>query len=265
MTEGRPTALVTGASSGLGLEMAKLLAARGYDLLLTARNGEALTRLAREIEAEHGVLAATAAADLAAPGGVDRVLEPLRNRDLGVDLLVNNAGFGLTGALASMPEDEIAGMLQVNIVALTRLTRAVLPGMLQRGRGRILNVASTAGFFPGPNMAVYYATKAYVISFSEAIAEEVSGSGVTVTALCPGPTRTGFAERARMNQTNLLKVATLMSASDVARAGVDGAHRGERLVIPGLLNRMLVESSRVAPRRMVAKITGRLNASSRAS
>lgn len=260
MAEARSTALVTGASSGIGLEIAKLLAARGYDLCLTARNAEALARLADELAAEHRVATTVIVADLAAPDGVDRLLEAVRQRGIGVDLLVNNAGFGWSGAFATMPESELVAMLQVNVVALTRLARAVLPGMLERRRGRILNVASTAGFFPGPSMAVYYATKAYVISFSEAIAEETSGSGITVTALCPGPTLTGFAERAQMSQSNLFKQATVMTAVDVARAGVEGALRGERLVIPGMLNRLLIESSRLSPRRMTAKIAGRLNA-----
>jgi short-subunit dehydrogenase len=260
MAEARPTALVTGASSGIGLEIAKLLAARGYDLCLTARNADALARLADEFAAEHRIATTVVVADLAAPDGVDRLLEAVRQRGVGVDLLVNNAGFGWSGAFASMPESELVAMLQVNVVALTRLARAVLPGMLERRRGRILNVASTAGFFAGPHMAVYYATKAYVISFSEAIAEEISGSGVTVTALCPGPTLTGFAERAQMSQSNLFKLATVMTAADVARAGVDGALRGKRLVIPGVLNRILIESSRVSPRRLTTRITGRLNA-----
>lgn len=260
MAEGRPTALVTGASSGIGLETAKLLAARGYDLWLTARNADALSRLADELAAAHRVATTVVPADLSAPDGVDRLLEPVRQRGAAVDLLVNNAGFGWSGPFASMPETEIVAMVQVNVTALTRLARAVLPGMLERRRGRILNVASTAGFFAGPNLAVYYATKAYVISLSEAMAEELAGSGVTVTALCPGPTRTAFAERAQMEQSGLFKLATVMTAADVARAGVDGALRGERLVIPGVLNRVLVDSSRLSPRWITTKITARLNA-----
>lgn len=260
MTGGRPIALVTGASSGIGLEIARLLAARDYDLWLTARNADALSRLADELAAAHRVATTIIPADLAAPEGVDRLLEAVRQRGAAVDLLVNNAGFGWSGQFAAMPESEIAAMVQVNVVALTRLARAVLPGMLERRSGRILNVASTAGFFAGPNLAVYYATKAYVISLSEAMAEEVSGSGVTVTALCPGPTRTAFAERAQMEQAGLFKLATVMTAADVARAGVEGALRGERLVIPGVFNWMLVESSRLSPRWITTKITARLNA-----
>ncbi len=240
--------------------MAKLLAARGFDLLLAARNGAALSRLAGELEAAHRGRVEWLAVDLAAPDGVDQVLESLRRRGGALDLLVNNAGFGYAGPFHAMPEAEIVGILQLNIGALTRLTRAVLPGMLERRRGRILNVASTAGFFAGANMAVYYASKAYVVSFSEAIAEELSGSGVSVTVLCPGPIHTGFAQRAQMNQSNLFKWVTVMSASEVARAGIEGALRGKRLIIPGLFNKLLVQSNRVSPRWMTTKIAALLNA-----
>jgi len=259
MSQLRPTALVTGASSGIGLEMARLLAARGYDLVLAARSAEALDRISAELEAGHGVRAFPVAIDLAEPGGMERLLEPIRSRGLTIDLLVNNAGFGLAGDFAQAPWPETNAMLQLNVVALTGLARALLPGMLERRRGRILNVASTAGFFPGPHMAVYYASKAYVISFSEGLAEEVAGTGVTVTALCPGPTRTRFAERAGSAGTSLFKSPAVMDAPAVARIGLDGALRGKRLVIPGAINRLMVQSNRISPRHLTAKVAERLN------
>jgi short-subunit dehydrogenase len=259
MELGRQTALVTGASSGLGLEMARVLAARGYDLVLAARSADALNRLASEVESAHAVRTSVVPVDLAAPDGVERLLEPIRDRSIVVEFLVNNAGVGLSGDFAGASWPDVLAMLQLNVVALTGLTRALLPGMVERRRGRILNVGSTAGFFPGAHMAVYYATKAYVISFSEGLAEELAGSGVTVTALAPGPTRTRFAERAGVTRTNLFKSPAVMGAAEVARIGIDGALRGKRLVIPGAINRVVVQSNRISPRRLAAKIAARLN------
>ncbi len=179
-------ALVTGASSGIGLELARLLAADGYALTLVARRGSTLELIAAELGDAQVV-----AADLGVPGAVEQVVAAAP----AVDVLVNNAGVGDFGPFAATDPNKTATMLQLNIAALTELTRAYLPGMLERGHGQVLNVASTAAFQPGPLMAVYYATKAYVLSFSEAVAEEVRGSGVTVTALCPGPTESGFQGR----------------------------------------------------------------------
>jgi short-subunit dehydrogenase len=176
-----------------------------------------------------------------------------------VDILVNNAGFGTSGPFASEDPDELQRMLQVNIVALTALTRSLLPGMIERKRGRILNVASTAAFQPGPFMAGYYATKAYVLSLSEALSEETAGTGVTVTCLCPGPTKTGFQDRAQIQETRLFTMGAAMHAADVARAGYDGMLAGRRLVIPGLVNKIGAHSVRTAPRAAVLKIVRFLN------
>jgi short-subunit dehydrogenase len=175
--------------------------------------------------------------------------------------LVNNAGYGLSGSFASTDEATELGMIQLNIGALTALTKGVLPGMLARGHGRILNVASTAGFQPGPFAAVYSATKAYVVSFSEALAEELAGTGVTVTTLAPGPTATGFAARANMQRSRLFRPGTTMTAQAVAAAGYSGLKRGRRLVVPGVLNKIQLQSLRISPRPWVAKIARALIAS----
>ncbi|HLN57107.1 MAG TPA: SDR family oxidoreductase, partial [Thermoanaerobaculia bacterium] len=189
-------ALVTGASSGIGKELARLIAADGYDLVLVARRQERLEELARELSVAHGVSARVIAADLADPDSPKRIVEELEAERIAVDVLVNNAGFGIYGRLWNSDITRQLEIIQVNVVALTDLTGRLLPGMVSRKRGRIVNVASTAAFQPGPYQAVYYATKAYVLSFSEAIAEELKGTGVTVTALCPGPTTTEFQEAA---------------------------------------------------------------------
>lgn len=246
----RPAALVTGGSGGIGLELARLLARDGYDLHLVARGASELERVARELRAKHGVEVETIAVDLADPAVPRRIHDALLVRGVALDVLVNNAGFGLAGPLAEADTERTLEMIQVNIAALTELTRLVLPGMLDRGRGRILNVASTAAFQPGPLMAVYYASKAYVLSFTEAVAEEVRGSGVTLTALCPGPTHTGFAERAGMRQSRLFSSLVVGDAARVARAGYRGMQRGRRVVIPGVINQLVAFGNRFAPRRL---------------
>jgi len=245
----RPLALVTGASSGIGREFALQLAARGHDLVLAARNAAALESLAAELRAGHGVEAVTVVTDLSLPGAGTALAAEVAGRGLTVDVLVNNAGLGLGGAFAENDPAALTGMVQLNVVALTELTRALLPGMLARGRGRVLNVASTAAFQPGPLMAAYYATKAYVLSLSEALSEEVRGSGVTVTCLCPGPTRTAFEDRAGVGGSRLFKggMVKVMDASAVARIGLDALFRGRRVAVPGLLNRLLVGSAKTTP------------------
>jgi uncharacterized protein len=254
------TALVTGASSGIGRELAKLLAADGLALALVARDRAALEEFAREIEERHRGLGVTVVpADLADPATPARLVRELERAGIAVEVLVNNAGFGAAGRFAELDEGLQHRMVEVNVTALTRLTRLLLPPMLARGHGRILNVASTAAFQPGPGMAVYYATKAYVLSLSEALAVEVRGSGVTVTCLCPGPTRTAFFARAGASDSHLLRLGAT-DAAEVARAGHRGLMRGDRLVVPGARNRLAALGAKFAPRRLALEVTRRLNA-----
>jgi short-subunit dehydrogenase len=193
-------------------------------------------------------------ADLAQPETPQQIFVEIERRGLPVDILINNAGFGAYGAFAASDPRTSLDMVEVNIAALTALTRLALPGMVQRKRGRIMNVASTAGFQPGPLMAVYYATKAYVIMFSEAIANELKGSGITVTCLCPGATATNFAGRANMEESRLFKLGT-MKSRDVAIAGYKGMMTGKGLVIPGFLNKTVAMSVRFSPRKLVTAIS----------
>src|SRR5262245_55187194 len=212
------TVLVTGASVGIGRELARVFAADGCRLILVARKRHALHGLADELRRAHKAQSEVLTADLAQPSAPTRIFEHLQANGTRVDVLINNAGFGAHGQFADLPLERQLEMVQVNIGSLTHLTRLMLPGMLERHHGGVLNVASTAGFQPGPRMAVYYATKAFVLSLSEAIAEEVAGSGVTVTALCPGPTATNFAEAAGARFSRLF-VRNAMSAEAVARSG----------------------------------------------
>jgi len=255
----RETALITGASGGIGEALARIFAARSYDLVLAARSGEKLNTLAAELSEQFKIRATSAPVDLSAPTGSEQLLASLQAKAVAVDVLVNNAGFGTFGAFADADLREQLAQIQVNVVALTHLTRELLPGMVRRGQGKILNVASTAAFQPGPLMAVYYATKAYVLSFSEALWNELEGSGVTVTCLCPGPTRTDFMARARMgNPSVLAKSRTMMDADEVARRGFEGLLKGRRLVIPGLLNKVLAHSTRLGSRGLNARVVRRI-------
>ncbi|HEV7239207.1 MAG TPA: SDR family oxidoreductase [Thermoanaerobaculia bacterium] len=245
-----PTALITGASSGIGLDLAHLFAQDGHDVVLVARSEDKLHELAKELEAKHKIAADVIAVDLARPDAPARIFE----RAPAIDFLVNNAGFGNSGKFAETDLQAELEMIQVNVTALTHLTKLFLPPMLQRGRGRILNVASTAAFQPGPLMAVYYATKAYVLSFSEAIAEELRGTGVTVTALCPGPVATGFQKTANLGSQTLLKLMRPVSSMSVARTAYRALMRGQRVVIPGLKNKIGVQSIRITPRALATKV-----------
>jgi uncharacterized protein len=252
----RGTALITGASTGIGLDLSRL-AARDFDLIITARDQARLEQVAAQLEGQYGHRVHVIPADLAQAEAPGRLFVEIGQRGLRVDALINNAGFGAYGAFAETNAQTQLEMIQVNITALTHLTRLALPGMLERRHGRIMNVASTAGFQPGPLMAVYYATKAYVISFSEAIANELKGSGVTVTCLCPGATETEFARRADMGESRLFKLGAMKSA-DVARVGYEAMLRGKTLVIAGLKNRILAQSVRFTPRKMVTAIARNL-------
>jgi len=252
----RATALVTGASSGIGAELAKLLAADGYHLVLVARSEAPLAELCAELARRHGIQSRALPADLSAPAGREAVFEALRETP--VDVVINNAGFGLRGPYAEIPWADEARLIEVNIAAPAQLTRLFLPGMLARRRGRILNVASTAAFVPGPFMAAYYASKAFVRSFSEALSEETRGSGVTVTVLCPGPTETGFARAAGIEDSPIFR-GPAMTAAQVAAEGYRAMMRGKRECIAGARNRWMIRGAGFAPRGLLAGIARRLN------
>jgi short-subunit dehydrogenase len=253
----RPVAVVTGASAGIGLELARVLARERHDLVLVARREPVLNELADELKDRYGADSRVVTADLATPDAADVVRRAVG--DGPVDVLVNNAGFGGLGAFAQRDRSDDLRMLAVNVVALTDLTKVFLPGMVARGRGRILNVASTAAFQPGPFMAVYYASKAYVLSLSQALAEELSGTGVTVTCLCPGPTDTEFHTVAGTDAQPLTSGLLSMSAKSVAEAGYRAMTRGKLVEIPGAHNKVGAHSVRIAPRRAVLKIVRRLH------
>ena len=252
------TALITGASSGIGRALATVIAKDRLDLVLVARRLERLEELAAELRQRYGVNVEIIAADLALPGAAQSVFEGARARGGSVDVLVNNAGVGVHGLFADTALSREVEMIQINVIALTELTKHCVPGMIERRRGRIVNVASTAAFQPGPLMAVYYATKAHVLSFTEALAEELSGTGVTATALCPGPTRTEFQQRAGFGDVPLLRGPLVWDAASVARVGWEGAKRGKRVVVPGFANRVLALGARLSPRRLTTKIARRL-------
>ena len=255
------TVLVTGASSGIGAALAPLFARDGWHLVLVARTVAPMQALAERLGREHGVTVTVLASDLAAPGAATRLAAELASRGITVDALVNNAGFGLHGAYATTDAAEESRMLAVNVVALTELTKVLLPGMLARGHGRIMNLGSVGSFVPGPLMAVYYATKAYVLSYSEALAEELASTGVTVTALCPGLTRTGFQARAGLPTSMAAGSRVTMDVDDVARAGYAAMMRGTRVVVPGVLNKLSTFLPRFAPRRVVSAAVKRIQAS----
>ena len=251
-------ALVTGASAGIGRELALLLARDGYDLILTARDETRLHALAAELAERSQTRSTVIPCDLSLPSGPRELAARIDDAGLAVDILVNNAGMGAAGAFADLPLERQLALLQLNIVSLTELTRRFLPRMLERGRGRVLNVASTAAFQPGPYLATYYASKAYVLLLSEALAEEARESAVTVTVLCPGPTRTEFFARAHMRESTLAK-HTVMDAATVAAAGYRGMIRGDRIVVPGLANRAASVLVRAAPRNVVTRVVAWLN------
>ena len=248
------TALITGASSGIGLELARMFAADGYDLALVARSEGKLAALSEELRTPHGITAHVIAKDLARDGAADEVLEEIRERGIVVEALVNDAGFAMFGRFAEDDPRDQAEMLHVNVLALTELTRRFLPGMIERRSGRIMNIASTAAFQPGPLMAVYYATKAYVLSFSLAVSEEVRGTGVTVTALCPGVTETGFQERARMQDSRLVAGRKMPGAREVAEFGYREMMAGRPMAVVGTRNRVMALGTRLVPRSLAARV-----------
>jgi len=249
---GDENVLITGASSGIGLELARLFAAAGSDLVLVARREDTLGELADELRANHDIIVRVLPADLSQPAAAVAIYEVLSGTGIDIDILVNNAGFGARGTVAELSIARQLQMMQVNMTTLVELTRRLLPGMMQRGWGGVLNVASTAAFQPGPYMAVYYASKAFVLSFSEALAGELSETAINVTCLAPGPVATGFGAVAGVEDTVLFKVGVL-EASKVAWAGYRGLRRGKTLVVPGLRNKLTTFAVRFVPRSLLRK------------
>ena len=253
------TALITGATLGIGNAIAEEFARNGVDLVITARDADALESLAAEWAKTYKVKVTGHAADLAKPGAAEGFADALSARGVVLDYLVNNAGFGTFGLFRESRLEDQVGMMTLNMTSLTVLTRRFLPQILER-KGKIMNVASTAAFQPGPYMAVYYATKAFVLSFTEALASELAGTGVTVTAFCPGATQSGFQDRSGMHESVLVKGRKLPTSEEVGRAGFRAMMAGRRVYVPGLLNKMLAQSVRFTPRKLVTfiakKITG---------
>jgi len=247
------TALVTGASGGIGVDLAACFARDGYDLIVTARSEAALQDVATRLAREHQVKATAIANDLGAQGGGVRLADAIRGSGLGVDVLVNNAGYGQAGAFTASDLATQLGMVELNVRALVELTHIYWGEMLRRGRGGVLNVASTAAFQPGPLMAVYYASKAFVLSFSEALWEEARGSGLNVSCLCPGPTVSGFRERAGTGGTRLAATGPQAPSQPVAEQGYRGWRRNQRVVVTGTRNRIVAGAVRFLPRRMVLR------------
>lgn len=251
------TVLITGASGGIGYELALLFAKERYNLVLVARNSEVLNQMSIELSKIYGISVTVIAKDLSVPSTPQEIYEELYRESVTIDVLVNNAGFGHYGLFHEHDLTTDLAMLQVNITALTHLCKLFLPAMIRRGSGKILNVASTAAFLPGPLMAVYYASKAYVLHYSEALANELQETGVSVTTLCPGPTQTDFQTRAHMEQSKIMQ-RTIMDATTVARMGYTGMMNKQTVVVAGFKNKLLVNLVRFLPRKIVTATVRRI-------
>jgi len=251
------TVLITGASSGIGLELADLFAGDGYRLVLVARNRSALRELGDQLQSRYGVEVRISPKDLAHPAAPVELYQELQEAGIVLDVLVNNAGFGGSGKFLETDWNNEAEMIQVNIVALTHLTKLFFPQILAR-EGKLLNIASVAAFAPGPYMSIYYASKAFVLHFTEAVAEELSGTGTTVTCLCPGPVITNFQQRAHVGESHN-KSPLLVDVREVAQAGYEGMKQGKRVVIPGWKNRLLTQGLRFSPRSLVTKAISKMH------
>ncbi len=252
----KETALITGASSGIGYELAKLFAADGYELILVARSEKKLRQVADELHHTYQVAVMVMPMDLGTAGAAEQLFNKLAREERTIDILINNAGYGWQGYFHGMDLATASDMIQLNIQSLLTLCRLFLPGMLQRGRGRIMNVASTAAFQPGPLMAVYYATKAFVLSFSLALAAEYRKKGITITTLCPGPTLSDFQKRAGIENTRLARsnLMPFMTSAQVAKIAYQGLRRGRRMIVPGFMNKLGVFSTRLLPRSVLMAI-----------
>ena len=250
------TALITGASSGIGLELARVFARNGHDVILVARSEDKLQALQSELSKDYGVQATVFSHDLTDTKAPQALFDQIQQSGLTVDVLVNNAGYGDYKEFAQSNWDKLEGMILLNVLALTHLCRLFLPGMIQRGQGQVLNVSSTAAFQPGPMMAVYFATKAYVLSFSEAIAAETEDKGINVTVLCPGPTQSDFIDRANMDRMALASGSSrdkLPTSAEVAQFGYDALQKGQVVAVHGFTNKLMTFSTRLAPRSIIRK------------
>lgn len=255
------TTLITGASGGIGYELAKVFAQNKHNLVLVARSEQKLHQIAQDFQQKYGVTVKVLAKDLTKTTAPDELYQELKQEDIQIDILVNNAGFATYGFFHELDLNEELQLLQLNIVALTHLTKLFVKDMVKRRSGKILNVASTAAFQPGPLMAVYYASKAYVLSFSEAIANELKDKGVTITALCPGPTESGFQKRAAMEDSKLVKDQKIMDAATVAEIGYQALQNDKTVVIPGFKNKVLAMAPRFVPREMTTQLVRNVQAS----
>ena len=247
------TALITGASSGIGYELSKLFARDGYHLVLVARDKQRLIHVSKELEEKFNIRIKIIATDLADPGSPEKIFTELQKENIHINVLVNNAGFATYGLFSETDLKTELEMIQTNITTLTHLSKLFLKEMLKTGQGKILNVASTAAFQPGPLMAVYYATKAYVLSFSQALTNECQGTGINITVLCPGPTATGFQKKAHLEKSKLFQGA-IMDAATVAKAGYAGLIKNKSIVIPGFKNKFLATLASFIPRNIAIKI-----------
>jgi len=246
--------LITGASSGIGYDLAKIAAADGKNLILVARSEDKLDQLAEELRKSYPIEVVSIAVDLSDEAGVNELISEVETGNLAIDTLVNNAGFGDFGDFAKADLAKNMEMIRLNISALTHLTHTFMQKMLISGKGRIMNVASTASFMPGPGMAVYYASKAYVLSFSEALTRELKGSGVTVTTLCPGPTNTDFAKVSGLGHSLMHRMLPPATSLDVAKAGYKAMLKGKSIEIPGIMNKLSALTPRFSPRSMVRNL-----------
>lgn len=254
----KETVLITGASSGIGMGLAKLFAADGSDLVLVARREDRLNELAEELKSEHGIEVHVLPKDLSKKTSPNEIFNHLKKEKIEIDVLVNNAGFGSRGMVSELDTDLQVDMVQVNAAALTHLTSLFLPGIIERGQGGILNVGSLAGFQPGPNLAVYFATKAYVLSFTEALAEEISNPNIKISCFAPGPVKTEFGEKSDLEDSLLFKLS-LMDLEPAVKAGYEGFRKGKTIVIPGLKQQIVPFLNRFTPRLIVRKIAKKLN------
>lgn len=252
------TALITGASNGIGLELAKVHASNGGDLVLVARNKSKLDELKTELEKQFKISVYTIGKDLSVSNAAQEVYDETTKQNIQIDYLINNAGFGDFGMFVETDWNKELQMINLNITTLTQFTKLYLQDMVKRKSGKIMNVASTAAFQSGPTMAVYYATKAYVLSFSEAVDNEVSEKGVTVTTLCPGATESGFQAAAAMEESNLVKGKKLPTSKEVAEYGYASMMKGKTVAIHGLMNYIMANSVRFTPRALVVKMTRKI-------